>query len=61
LLTIPVGKERAFLCDAVNVRRFVAHHALIVCAEVPIADIVAPDDEDVGFLWVCGTGNTGGH
>src|SRR5206468_12608325 len=53
LLAVPVRKERAFLRDAVNVRRFVAHHSLVVSADVPVADVVAPDDEDVGLLWVC--------
>jgi hypothetical protein len=32
LLTIPIGEQRAFLRDAVNVRCFVAHHALVVSA-----------------------------
>jgi hypothetical protein len=49
LLAIPVGKVRAFLGDAVNVRRLVAHHAVVVHADVPIADVVTPEDEDVGF------------
>ena len=35
LLAIPVGEERAFLGDAVDVRRLVAHHALVVGADVP--------------------------
>jgi len=50
LLTVPVREQRAFLCDAINVRRLVAHHSLVVSADVPIADVVAPDDEDVGLL-----------
>ena len=49
LLAVPVGKHRAFLGDAVDVRRLVAHHAVIVGADVPPADVVAPDDEDVGL------------
>ena len=28
----------------------VAHHAAVVVADVPSADVIAPDDEDVGFL-----------
>ncbi len=51
LLAVPVGEERAFLGDAIDVRRLVAHHALVVGAEVPVADVVAPEDEDVGLLW----------
>ena len=50
LLAVPVGEERAFLRDAVDVRRLVAHHALVVGADVEAADVVAPDDEDVGLL-----------
>ena len=50
LLAIPVGEQRAFLGDAVNVGRLVAHHALVVGADVPVADIVTPDDDDVGLL-----------
>ena len=50
LLAVPVGEQRAFLRDAIDVGRLVAHHALVVGAEVPVADVVAPDDEDVGLL-----------
>ena len=38
------------LGDAVDVRRLVAHHAHVVGADVELADVVAPDDEDVGLL-----------
>ena len=61
LLTIPIREERAFPGDAVNVRCLVAHHSLVVGADVPVADVVAPDDEDVGLLWICSAGNTGGY
>ena len=50
LLAVPVGEQRAFLCDAVDVGRLVAHHALVVGADVPVADVVAPDHQDVGLL-----------
>jgi hypothetical protein len=50
LLAVPVGEQGAFLRDTVDVRRLVAHHALVVGADVEAADVVAPDDEDVGFL-----------
>ena len=50
LLAVPVGEQRAFLGDAVDVGRLVAHHALVVGADIPVADVVAPDDEDVGLL-----------
>ena len=47
LLGIEVGEYRALLGDAVDVRRAVAHHAAVVGADVPVADVVAEDDEDV--------------
>ncbi len=50
LLAIPVGEQRAFLGDAVNVGRLVAHHAAVIATRVVPADVVAPEDEDVGFL-----------
>ena len=43
LLTVPVGERRAFLGDAVDVGGRIAHHALAVVADVPVADVVAPD------------------
>ena len=49
LLAVPVGEERAFLGNAVDVGSLVAHHPLVVSADIPKADVVAPDDEDVGF------------
>jgi hypothetical protein len=50
LLGIVIGETDAFLGDAVDVGCFVAHHAAVVVADVPGADVIAPDDEDVGFL-----------
>ena len=47
LLRVMVGEDRAFLGDAVDVRRAVAHHAAVVGADVPQPDVVAEDDEDV--------------
>ncbi len=51
LLGVPVGEERPFLCHGVDVGRLVAHHPLVVGADVPVADVVAPDDQDVGFVF----------
>ena len=56
LLAVPVGEQRAFFGDAVDVGRLVTHHALVVGADVEPADVVAPDDEDVGFLSWAGAG-----
>ena len=50
LLAIPIGKIRALAGDAVDVRSAVAHHAAVDRADVELADVVAPDDEDVWFF-----------
>ena len=47
LLAVIVGEGRAFMADAVDVGGAVAHLAAVVVADVPPADIVAPEDEDV--------------
>jgi hypothetical protein len=36
--------------ELVEVRRSPGHHAAVVCADVPDADVVSHDDDDVGFL-----------
>ena len=50
LLGIVVREDHAFLGDAINVGRFEAHQSHRVGADVGLADVVAPDDDDVGFL-----------
>src|SRR6058998_2441134 len=50
LLRVAVGKHHPFVGDAIDVGRLIAHHPPTVTAEVPVTDIVAPDDEDIGFL-----------
>ena len=47
LLAIPVGEDRAFFADAVDVGRAVAHDAHVVGADVEPADVVAHDEQDV--------------
>src|SRR5262249_6481051 len=47
LLSVAVGEDCPLLGDAVDVGRTVTHHAAVVGAKVPVADVVAPDDEDV--------------
>ena len=47
LLRVVVGEGHAFVEDAVDVGRAVAHHAAGVVADVRLADIVAEDDDDV--------------
>jgi hypothetical protein len=49
LLRVAIGEHHAFMGDAVDVGRLVAHHAPAVAAEVPVADIISPDDQNVGF------------
>ena len=35
---------------SIDVRRSVSHHAAVAGTDVPVSDIVAPDDEDAGFV-----------
>ena len=51
-LAVVIGEEHAVLGDAVDVRR-AAHHAVRVGADIPHADVVAEDDDDVGLLRCC--------
>ena len=44
LLRVAVGEGHAFSSDSINIRSSVAHHAAVVVADVPGADIVTPDD-----------------
>ena len=48
-LAVVIGEQHALLADAVDVGR-AAHHAVRVGADIPHADVVAQDDQDVGFL-----------
>jgi hypothetical protein len=48
-LGIVVGEPDPFHAEAVDMRRGVAHGAHAVGADVLPADVVAPDDEDVGL------------
>ena len=50
LLAVPIGEGRPFSGDTVDVRGFIAHHTLAVMADVPIADIVSPNDEDIWLV-----------
>ena len=49
-LAVPIGEQRAFLRDAIDIRGVVAHHPAVVGADIPVADVIAPDDEDVRLL-----------
>ena len=50
LLPVVVGEGDPLVGDAVDVGRPVAHLAPVVVADVPPADVVAPQDQDVGLL-----------
>ena len=50
LLTVIVREDRTLVGETVDVGRAIAHHSAIVGADVPVADVIGHDDEDVGFL-----------
>ena len=50
LLAVVIGEGDALVGDAVDVGRPVAHLAPVVVADVPPADVIAPQDQDVGLL-----------
>ena len=50
LLGVIVGENHALSGDAVNVGSLEAHQSHRVGADIGLADVVAPDDDDVGFL-----------
>ena len=58
LFAIGVREEHALFRDAIYIGRPVTHHALVVGTDVPVADVIAPDDQDVRFLVLC-VGNAG--
>src|SRR5208283_5605904 len=47
---VPIGEDRAFLGEAVDVEGLVAHHPVAVAADVPVSDVVSPNDEDVWLV-----------
>ena len=49
-----VHEHHPSLGEGVDVRRRSSHHAAVVGTDVPHADIVTPDDEDIGAF--CGLG-----
>jgi hypothetical protein len=49
LLGVVVGEHHALAADAIDVRRPVTHHAKRIGADNGLADVVAHDNEDVGF------------
>ena len=49
LLPVEVGEPDALSGQPVDVGRRVAHHPLVVGADVPVADVIPPQHEDVRF------------
>ena len=49
LLAVIVGENPALLGQPVDVGGAVAHLAAVIGGDVPVADVVAHDDEDIGF------------
>ena len=47
LLAVPIREQRAIFRNAVNVGRFVTHHAPVVSADIELTNVVAPDNENV--------------
>jgi hypothetical protein len=58
---VQLGEQHAFICDAVDVGCLEAHQAARVGAYVGLSDVVAPDDDDVGFLLLLGTSRRTNH
>ena len=56
-LGVVVGEQHALGGDLVEVRRPARHHAAVVGADVPDADVVTHDDDDVGLLLRCSGGD----
>src|SRR6266568_7511276 len=49
-LGVVVSEQHPLLGELVEVRRLAGHQATMVGADVPHADVIAHDDDDVGFL-----------
>ena len=49
-LGIVISEAHALGGELVEVRRPAGHHALVVCTDVPIADIVAHNHNDIGSI-----------
>ena len=49
LLAVVMLELDALAADAVDARRLIAHQAIRIGADVRDADVIAPNDEDIGF------------
>lgn len=50
LLRIVIGEKRPLRSLCVEVRRAPAHRAAMIRADVPDADVIGHDEENIGFL-----------
>src|SRR5262249_57098535 len=50
LLGVVVGESCAFVGNAIDVGRTVPHHPAAEERAIPDADVIAPEDQDVGFF-----------
>ncbi len=48
------GEGQSLASDTVDIRRLLTHHTATVVADVPGANIVTPDHENVWLLLLCG-------
>jgi D-tyrosyl-tRNA(Tyr) deacylase len=49
-MPIPVGEDRTFLGNSVDIGCLVSHHTHVEGTDVELADIIAPDNQDIGFI-----------
>src|SRR5690606_2730150 len=52
LLAIGVGEAHALGSDTVDVGRAIPHHTAAIAGQIPHADVIAEDDQDVGLVIV---------
>ena len=50
LLSVPVSEKCSSLRNGVDIGGLVAHHPLVVSAGIPVANVVAPDDNNVRLV-----------
>ena len=61
LLSIIIGENRTFVGNAIDVGRPVSHHPAVVGADVPVADVVRHNDENVRLLRLLSQGRAPGR
>src|SRR5215472_12220746 len=49
LLAVEIRKSNAFVSNAIDVGGAITHHATAEIADIPGADVVAPQNEDIRF------------